>query len=106
MILRARQWLKEVKYPIEICAYKNAFKLEFKGPCWLLLKQKFETDGSDKIVLPNQLSEKKEFTSEEWASEKNISVRTALREITSFVKKDLLTPVRRGRMIKYKWKNK
>ena len=50
----------------------------------------------NKIVIPEKLENQKTFTSQHWATENNVSTRTARRQLAELVKNGLLEFTPRG----------
>ncbi len=103
LMARARQWLKEMNVPLIIKSYKNKFKLEFTGPCQLILHSSLNLESRKQQPPPHNLLNLESFTSHDWAKNKKISVRTALREINIYIAQGRLRSKRTGRQRVYLW---
>lgn len=100
LVARARTWLHENKFPVEIVSYRNAFQLRTTAACQLLLWKEFP---SAEPTLP-AVTTQEYFTSSEWARERGVSERSARREILRLVRKGLVRSLIRGRKTKYRLK--
>jgi len=98
LIARARIWLKEKNYPIELQAYRNAYKLHLIDHAQILLTQKAVFKKSP--TPPEHLAEF--FTTKEWAFQKNVSERTARREILKLIRAKRIESFIRGPHTKYR----
>lgn len=95
IIARARRWLDAAAYPIEIHAYRNAFRLHFTKPVQLLLHEKLRPMARS-VPVPESLRQKSSFTSREWARENDVSARTARRQLLTLARAGRIKSVIRG----------
>ncbi|MBC7464870.1 MAG: hypothetical protein H7256_02670 [Bdellovibrio sp.] len=100
LIARARKWLQENQIPVQIQAFRNAYRLKQLTTSQIILSSQM---AAPKIVLP-ELVQQEFFRAKDWAKQKNVSERTARKQILSLVRQGLIESFVRGPKTKYRLK--
>lgn len=101
LVSRGRQWLKQMKLPVDIEVNDNEIKLIIEKPCRLHL---FETIQNEKVIrIPNGLKKLPYFSVADWVKLEHISSSTALRRIKELIKKKEVRMIHSGKAAKYKF---
>lgn len=97
LIARARKWLKDGSIPVDIEAFRNAFRLKQLTASQLILSSKI---SAPEAILPI-ITKQEFFRAKDWANEKNVSERTARKQILKLVQQGLIKSYVRGPKTKY-----
>lgn len=79
LVQRARRWLSEEKIPLHIKSYRNSYKLELDATVRIKIYAELPKDSPS--YIPQELKLRPWFSTKDWALARQISRRTAQRQI-------------------------